>query len=507
MQLDPRDQERLSAYLDGELSADEQARVEQLLADEPAARQLLDELRAVSTTLQSLPRAPVPGDLAADVLREIEARGVRRGPKPGPGGGAGSAASDKSRALEATIAEATDNTITDSKDDPSDAQRSADSRKAAVSTAATPLSKSIAARDDRDGRHNQPLTWRQRIVRPLVYAGIAVAVFAAVSLMTEPVADDPVHVARQLEEDVQPDEAGGAAETWDMAERGRDGAIAAKDGGRRRSQVRSEGQTAGPAATAGPSDNVVDQSAPAAANGMVLSKPGAMPAQAGAEVHGVGGAAAPVHAPDPRMFYIQQALVNQEPVLVVQCRVTPEAARKDLVGKLLAKNHVAIDDEAAAELDTAINSNIFPSLATQQAVPGAALAPQLAMPAQARPGVAAPSPPSVAAGEEPLPRRQDTDRKVAKQAPADGDADSPGNEPAELADTPAEPSPDATVYLVDASPVQLEAVLSELNSQTDEVLSVAVSPAPETPAQSDYLSYNRAGPRVPAAESSPDAVG
>ena len=37
--------ELLSAYLDGELSAAEQAEVERLLATNPAARQLLDELR------------------------------------------------------------------------------------------------------------------------------------------------------------------------------------------------------------------------------------------------------------------------------------------------------------------------------------------------------------------------------------------------------------------------------------------------------------------------------
>ncbi len=38
--------ELFSAYVDGELTADEQARVEQLLAASPEARQLLEELRA-----------------------------------------------------------------------------------------------------------------------------------------------------------------------------------------------------------------------------------------------------------------------------------------------------------------------------------------------------------------------------------------------------------------------------------------------------------------------------
>ncbi len=38
--------ELFSAYVDGELTAEEQARVEQILAASPEARQLLEELRA-----------------------------------------------------------------------------------------------------------------------------------------------------------------------------------------------------------------------------------------------------------------------------------------------------------------------------------------------------------------------------------------------------------------------------------------------------------------------------
>ena len=43
---DVPDTELLSAYLDGELTADEQVRVEQILAASAEARQLLEELRA-----------------------------------------------------------------------------------------------------------------------------------------------------------------------------------------------------------------------------------------------------------------------------------------------------------------------------------------------------------------------------------------------------------------------------------------------------------------------------
>ncbi len=68
------DDELFSAYLDGELTATEQAAVEQLLAKNPAARQLMDELRALSATLQSLPVYKLEEDLSQQVLRIAERR-------------------------------------------------------------------------------------------------------------------------------------------------------------------------------------------------------------------------------------------------------------------------------------------------------------------------------------------------------------------------------------------------------------------------------------------------
>jgi hypothetical protein len=66
------DEELLSAYLDGELSADERLRVEHSLAESPASRQLLDELRSIRTSLQRIPRARLGHDFADQVLREAE---------------------------------------------------------------------------------------------------------------------------------------------------------------------------------------------------------------------------------------------------------------------------------------------------------------------------------------------------------------------------------------------------------------------------------------------------
>ena len=66
--------ELLSAYLDGELTAAQRAEVEQLLATDPQARQWLDELRALSRTLQALPRYKLDEDLCQRVPAAAERR-------------------------------------------------------------------------------------------------------------------------------------------------------------------------------------------------------------------------------------------------------------------------------------------------------------------------------------------------------------------------------------------------------------------------------------------------
>jgi anti-sigma factor RsiW len=65
------DDELLSAYLDDELSADERAAVEARLADDPAARELLHQLRAVSQSVQGLPEESVGRDLREPILKRI----------------------------------------------------------------------------------------------------------------------------------------------------------------------------------------------------------------------------------------------------------------------------------------------------------------------------------------------------------------------------------------------------------------------------------------------------
>lgn len=61
--------ELLSAYLDGEATAEERAAVEARLATNPADRQLLEELRQLRGDVAALPRMTVPADFASRVVR------------------------------------------------------------------------------------------------------------------------------------------------------------------------------------------------------------------------------------------------------------------------------------------------------------------------------------------------------------------------------------------------------------------------------------------------------
>ena len=68
------DNELLSAYLDGEVTAAERQQIEELLATSPATRRLLEQLRALSNTLHALPRESLGEDLSPRVLRLAERR-------------------------------------------------------------------------------------------------------------------------------------------------------------------------------------------------------------------------------------------------------------------------------------------------------------------------------------------------------------------------------------------------------------------------------------------------
>lgn len=65
-------EELIGAYLDGELSSEEKARTEQLLAESAENRQMLEELRALRANLQALPRHTLPADFSQRVIQRAE---------------------------------------------------------------------------------------------------------------------------------------------------------------------------------------------------------------------------------------------------------------------------------------------------------------------------------------------------------------------------------------------------------------------------------------------------
>lgn len=64
--------ELLSAYLDGELSAEEQSQIERWLAEDPARRKKLAQLQVLRGALQALPREELPAEFPSRVLKIIE---------------------------------------------------------------------------------------------------------------------------------------------------------------------------------------------------------------------------------------------------------------------------------------------------------------------------------------------------------------------------------------------------------------------------------------------------
>lgn len=68
---DDFDDELLSAYVDGELTAAERALVEERLRSDPTAAALVDELRSLSSAIKALPRETLGRDLRAGVLAEV----------------------------------------------------------------------------------------------------------------------------------------------------------------------------------------------------------------------------------------------------------------------------------------------------------------------------------------------------------------------------------------------------------------------------------------------------
>ena len=71
-------EELLSAHLDGELTAEEAARVDVWLAEDAAARSRYEELRAVRSSIEALPKHSLEADFSNQVLEAAEREVLRR---------------------------------------------------------------------------------------------------------------------------------------------------------------------------------------------------------------------------------------------------------------------------------------------------------------------------------------------------------------------------------------------------------------------------------------------
>ncbi len=143
--------ERISSYLDGELSADEQARFEERLAESAELRQLVEELRALRGSLDLLPRYQLEPDFAERVLRRAEQQMLVGGE-----GGSSGGAFPASGAGESSVRPP--------------AKHDRDARIAEQSHPAL----------------HESRRWRRRIVRPIVYAGAAIAAAILIMVFTPP---------------------------------------------------------------------------------------------------------------------------------------------------------------------------------------------------------------------------------------------------------------------------------------------------------------------------------
>src|SRR5690242_878940 len=140
--------ERISSYLDGELSADEQARFEERLAESAELRQLVEELRALRGSLDLLPRYQLEPDFAERVLRRAEQQ-ILVGGEGGSSGGALKASAGSESNVSSPI------------------------ERGHGAELASPVL-------------DESRRWRRRIVRPLIYAGAAIAAAILIMVFTPP---------------------------------------------------------------------------------------------------------------------------------------------------------------------------------------------------------------------------------------------------------------------------------------------------------------------------------
>ncbi len=313
---DKPQEELLTAYLDDELAPEERADVERMLAEDAASRQLFEELKALRSTLQALPQERLEADFSKKVMQLAE-RSMLVGPSPGDG-----------QASPSTLQQ-------------------------------TPAPKvEVRSTSDQD--------WTRRMLRPLAFAGMAIAAALAVMVL-------------------QPDELANQDAARGIAREDREERVPALEATPSTGGVESmhEG-TRHSIAGDEPAIRAPSSSQPKAAMWKGGGGRSAMDAETPGEAdmrdadHGptaIGGQDATA-APDVRAlnFNRSKELVSEQslfqsnaaaPVYSVQLDVTPEAVRGRALDKTLERNRIKVTPTAAqrANVDEAIEGKPIQGIA------------------------------------------------------------------------------------------------------------------------------------------------
>jgi hypothetical protein len=505
------DDELLSAYLDGELTTDERATVDRWLTESAEHRQLLEELRSLSQSLESLPRLRLEDDFYQSVLRRAEREMLSAGP---------SAETGKS-SVDALVARAVTDAAaaTKSKGEPIAVRReqqdaiSADS----VHAAAT-------------GRR---LPW-PRGKRPWVYAGLAIAAGVLVMVFSPPPADQQ-HI------DVAFNPAGGRGEVNNRAElkvqqeTGRQISVEAvqpdvalRSAAHDRPEI--DGQSAVPSTrrkAAAVEQNNIDGPTSAGFGGggggargmnpVAAREAGVADAKSGklgdvaqdaarnfrSVVAGPGGYGNGVADKQSDPGQAGEGLFANG-LAVVEVTLSPEGLKSDAIRRVLAREHIVLEDEIALLAGT-VNGNRFNNVnrtADRRGIEQSNLASTNALAAKA---ATAPSSGDQSGGGIVDPAIKDGRAKgeaaktnenavmagAAKPAENRASAEAgPGGLAADKNNFGRFTSTDEVV-LVEADAEQIDATLAYLHAHPELFVKVDISPAPKVEAQQGWSSYNR----------------
>jgi len=313
----PQD-ELLSAYLDGELAPKERSKVERMLEESGESRQLLDELRALRATIQTLHRERLDPGFSKQVIQLAERTML------------------------------------------------ADSSAVGAPSIRPP----IGPTSERD--HD----WRTRIIRPLIFAGLAIA--AALTLMfLHPdqlgkqgpgggiAREENIGKHREEAPAIGPNLQDDRGSDKDNGDNGVLGSptrsTMAKEGGRR-SRTVMESETEAIPRAASPAADVSETDMPAAKRGarQTVDTNGRVDIDADKAIDGFETTFGVAGISRGRSYnfvrskqLVEQQLRNQSdaalPVYSIQLDVTPEAVRRRALDKTLERNHIQIASNAATD--------------------------------------------------------------------------------------------------------------------------------------------------------------